>query len=378
MKHEVVMPQWSASAEEGVLVAWFVEPGHNVRAGDLLAEVQVEKTSVEVHAATGGVIAELCVAVGGLISQGAVMAVIDQAGTPSVEAARGVQGAATQSGKSTATATPVLASPAAKRLARELGVDPAMLTGSGPGGRIVEADVQVASVQRKAANGRKSEPITPMRRAIADRLHAWYTETVQVTITTDADVTELSAVLAQGAANAGSGPSLTAAVVRACALALPKHPHVAARWVDDKLVFAESLDIGIAVALEEGLIVPCVRAADKKDLHSLTREIASLAERARASQLKPSEVEGGVFSVSNLGSFGIDAFTPVLNPPQSAILGMGRAKPTAAVVNGAVCVRTKMALSLTFDHRLIDGLPAAAYLCDVVSILQEPGTSGLT
>lgn len=375
MKHEIVMPQLSETVNEGVLVAWFVEEGAGVNAGELMAEVQVEKASAEVHAPAGGTVIKLCVAPGGVVAQGAVMAVIDEAGKPITAVEKALE---LPSRASTSFAEAVLASPAAKRLARELNVDLAGIAGSGPGGRIVEADVQLASQGSKAAATIKSVPVTHMRRTIGDRLRAWYSETVQVSIMSDADVTELSEALEQAGTGPERGPSLTAAVVRACALSLRNHARMAARWAGESLVLAESLDIGVAIALDDGLIVPVIRAADTKDLSTLSREIASLAERARALHLKPSEVEGGVFSVSNLGAFGVDAFTPALNPPQTAILGMGRAKPTPSVVDGAVRVRTRMVLSLTFDHRVVDGVPAAAFLQEVVSALQEPRARGLT
>lgn len=376
MKHYVQMPQLSETVNEGVLVAWFVEKGSKVQLGDLMAEVQVEKTSSEVYAPAKGTVVELRVFPGDVIAQGAVVAEIDEADLPAVAVAVTPHAGEVQA-SGVSSRPNVLASPAAKRLARELSVNLETVKGSGPGGRIIEADIQAAARKAGPSDNAQSEPVTLMRRLIGDRLRTWLKETVQVTITSDADVSELSASLAQLNSGGERGPSLTAAVVRASALALRKHPRVAARWTEEALIMPECFDIGVAVSLEDGLIVPVIHAADTKDVVSLGREIGSLAEKARANQLKRSEVEGGVFSISNLGAFGIDAFTPVLNPPQTAILGVGRARQTPAVVNGLVDVRTTMVLSLTFDHRVIDGVPAAAFLRDLVLTLQEPLAAGL-
>jgi len=212
-----------------------------------------------------------------------------------------------------------------------------------------------------------------MRRTIAERLQAWLGSTAQLTLTAEADVTQLAAELVRLGASWARPASYTEAAVRACALALRDHPRIGARWSEEGLVYPEHIDIGVAVSLEDGLIVPVVRGAAGKDLEALGREIADLAERARGSRLTPRDTQGGVFSVTNLGAYGIDAFTPLLNPPQTAILGVGVARPRAAVVEGEITVRTLAVLSLTFDHRVVDGAPAASFLADVVALLEDPG-----
>jgi len=380
MRREVLMPQLSDEVEEGVLITWFVRLGAPVHEGDLIAEVQVQKVSVEVEAPATGRVAELLTEPGGVIRQGDPIAVIEEAPagaelaeetTPTEEApppapAEAAPGPARPSAPAT---------PAARRLARELGVDLAGVRGSGPGGRVVEADVRALAERAGApqAPSPRLEPITPMRRAIADRLRNSLAATAQLTLISEADVTDLTNKLEQR--SAGQHPALlTAAVVRACAVALHSHPRLAARWTNRGLALPVDLDIGVAVALDEGLIVPVVRRADTEDLDALGAKIADLAERARTGQLAPAETEGGVFSVTNLGPWGVDAFTPLLNPPQTAILGMGRARPRPAVRDGAVVPRTLMTLSLTFDHQVVDGAPAAAFLAAVVGLLEAPGT----
>ena len=374
MPREVLMPRLSETTDEGVVVTWFVEPGAMVREGDLVAEVQVEKMSAEVRAPVAGRIGELRIAPGGVVAQGAVLVVIEAAAGGGVPAAA-VEAAA----PATVAAEPGgPASPAAKRLARELAVDLATVAGTGPGGRIVESDIRAAAdrlpggVGAPPASHGRLQPLTPMRRAIAERLHQGLASTAQLTLTAEADVTALGEQLERLTAEWRRRVSYTEAAVRACALALGEHPRVGARWTEEGLVLPERIDIGVAVALDDGLVVPVVRAADLKNLEAIGREIADLAERARTARLATAETEGGIFSVTNLGGYGIDAFTPLLNPPQTAILGLGRARPRPAVVAGAVVVRTLIMLSLTFDHRVLDGAPAAAFLATVVGLLQEP------
>lgn len=378
MRREVLMPRLSDEVEEGALVTWFVRLGAPVQEGDLVAEVQVQKVSLEVHAPATGRVAELLTEQGGVVRQGDPIAVIEEApegaevpteAAPAEEAPPPRTGAAPGPAPSTAPATP-----AARRLARELGVDLVRVGGSGPGGRIVEADVRAAAERTGGAPeapGAGLEPITPMRRAIADRLRSNLAATAQLTLTSEADVTDLTYMLERR--SAGERRSLlTPAVVRACALALRDHLRLAARWTDRGLAVPVDLDIGVAVALDEGLVVPVVRRADAEDLDALGAKIADLAERARTGRLAPAETEGGVFSVTNLGPYGVDAFTPLLNPPQTAVLGVGRARPRPAVRDGAVVPRTLMMLSLTFDHQVVDGAPAAAFLAAVVGLLQAP------
>jgi pyruvate dehydrogenase E2 component (dihydrolipoamide acetyltransferase) len=381
VRRQVLMPRLAEEAEEGVVVTWFVELGASVNEGDLLAELQVEKVSSELHSPFSGRVMELLVEPGGVARQGVPIAVIEEGGEAAAAGAPLPRAGVVNEEKQPVAAEPVAASPSARRLARELGVDLAGLTGSGPGGRIVEADVQAAAPRR--ASGEKSavvagqpriEPLTPMRRAIAERLSAWLGSTAQLTLTAEADVTALTEELERLNASSGRRASYLEAVVRGLALALHNHPAVGARWTETGLAYSDRIDIGVAVALTDGLIAPVVRDADRKDLVVLASEIAELAERARAGGLKPTEVEGGALSVTNLGAYRIDGFTPLLHPPQTAILGIGRARWRPAVIEGAILPRLLMVLSLTFDHRVVDGAPAAAFLTEVVGLLEEPAS----
>jgi len=381
MRQEILMPTLSEEVLEGVLVTWFVVPGASVRAGDLVAEVQVEKVSEEVRAPADGYLVETLVGQGDLVRQGAPIAVLEvgapeevepQATHPAVPA-----GASLPEGASRPeAAAPAPASPAARRLARELGVDLAGLSGSGPGGRVVEADVREAATAGGGAESppasAEAEPPSLMRRTIATRLIAGLREAAQLTLTAEADATDLAAELARLATLTGRRPSFTAAVVRASALALRDHPRMARSWSDGGLVPSAAIDIGVAVAVDDGLVVPVLRAADDKGLESLSEKVRELAERTRAGSITSQETQGAVMSVTSLGAHRIDAFTPLLDLPQSAILGVGRARPRPAVVDGQVVARMLMILSLTIDHRVVDGEPAAAFLDQVIALLEKP------
>jgi pyruvate dehydrogenase E2 component (dihydrolipoamide acetyltransferase) len=211
-----------------------------------------------------------------------------------------------------------------------------------------------------------------MRRVIAERLRNGLRDTAQLTLTAEADVTRLAGILADETVRTGRRATWTAACVRATAFALLDHPRVAATWTDAGLRPAERIDIGVAVALDDGLVATVVRDVPARNLAQVDREIADLAERARSARLDEREMHGAVFTVTNLGGFRIDAFTPLLDPPQTAILGVGRARERPAVVDGAVVARTLVVLSLTVDHRVVDGAPAAAFLDRVVAILEDP------
>jgi pyruvate dehydrogenase E2 component (dihydrolipoamide acetyltransferase) len=378
----VAMPSLSEEAEEGQIVTWFAASGADVREGDLLAEVQVEKLSEEVRSPTAGIVRHL-VERGGVVEQGAPIAVVEAFAAPR-DLPDGEAEGASEPGSgavpigSAAQDAPT-ASPAARRVARELGVDLRDVREAGATGRIVEADVRAFTESRASTAGTAPakapgpEPATPMRRAIAGHLLRGLATTAQLTVTAEADVTELRTVLDLRSAQLPRKISYTGAVVRAVALALAKHPRVGAQWTDAGVVRREGADIGVAVALDDGLVTPVIRNADRKTIEAVDSEIVDLGDRARALKLTAQEMDGGSITVTNLGAYGIDAFTPLLNSPQSAILGIGAARERPAVVSGEIVPRSLVVLSLTFDHQILDGAPAAAFLRDVVRALESPG-----
>lgn len=278
-----------------------------------------------------------------------------------------------------------IASPRARRVAKELGIDWQSLAGSGRNGRIRERDVrQSTTVSPKAvavaplaasapSPGIMPAGLSPRRRTIAARMLASSQQTAPVTLTTRADATNLVALREQfRAAGQGSLPSYTVIIARLAASVLRQHPQLASRWEEQGVVPPTEMDIGLAVDSEAGLLVPVLRGVDRRSLLDLAAESVQLFEQARAGRLSVEQMQGGVFTITNLGAFGIDAFTPIIHQPQAAILGLGAIRSEPVVHAGEVVVRDLITLSLTFDHRVIDGAPAARALQTLVTAIENP------
>ena len=270
--------------------------------------------------------------------------------------------------------------PAARKLAAEHNIDTASLTGTGPGGRITREDVQQAidaaaqapaevSAPAQEQAQEQSVPLRGMRKVIAERMHKSLTDTAQLTITTEVDVTQL--IERREEVRREFNTTYNDFIIQACAHALLQHPRMNASLEGDAIQLHGAVHVGFAVALDEGLIVPVVHDADKKPLKTIAQEARALAEKARAGRLKLEEVSGGTFTVSNLGMAGVDAFTPILNSPQTGILGVGRIVDKPVVYQGEIARRSMLVLSLTFDHRVIDGAPAGAFLGSVADLLSH-------
>jgi len=269
----------------------------------------------------------------------------------------------------------VQVTPAARHLARQHGIDLRTVQGSGPRGRIVIEDVQkvLAAPAQTMAQPAQVVPIKGMRQTIATRMLQSLQSTAQVTLTTEVDVTEamtLRAGLARQWPESGLSPLHL--VLKATARALKEHPRMNAIQKEHTVELVPEIHIGVAVSLDEGLLVPTIRRADTKPLAEIARESRDLAARARQGHASYEEVTGGTFTITNLGAYGIDAFTPIINPPQVGILGMGRVIEKPAVYQGAITGRSMLYLSLTFDHRVIDGAPAAAFLHALKGHLEDP------
>jgi len=246
-----------------------------------------------------------------------------------------------------------------------LGIDLHSVAGTGRGGRLRERDVR--------RSGGRLVPITPLRRTIAARLLESRRETVPVTLTTTVDATNLVALREQyKAANAEPIPSYTDLLVKLTAIALEKHPLLAGRWTEDGIRLPQAIHIGIAVDTERGLYVPVIRDVPALGVRELAERARDLIDRARQGSLAAAELQGGCFTVSNLGSYGVEAFTPVINYPECAVLGVGRIARRPAVVGDAIVPRDQMALSLTFDHRVVDGAPAARFLLTLSQSIEMP------
>jgi pyruvate dehydrogenase E2 component (dihydrolipoamide acetyltransferase) len=256
-----------------------------------------------------------------------------------------------------------IASPRARRVAAELGVEWTKLQGTGAGGRIRERDV------RAAAQGiAKIVRFSSVRKAGVERLVKSAQTTVPVTLTTTADVSELVKLRQQHKVG------INDIFVKVTAFALQQHPLLGARWADDHLMLPETINIGIAVDTDAGLLVPVVHDAAKLSLTEIGGRTRDLIERAHAGKLQPKDMQGGVFTITNLGMFGIDAFTPIINWPECAILGLGRIRRVPVFVEDNVVARDQVTLSLTFDHRIVDGAPAARFLQTLTKFIEHPGT----
>ncbi len=341
------MPVITASGEEAVVTAWFVDERGSCTDGQLLAEVQAEKISAEVEAPGAGYVVDR-IAVNDPVPQGGVICriveTIDQA-----EPEGGVE-----SREKTSTRG-VVASPSAKRVARELGVDLAALTGTGPGGRITESDVRDAV----GGEGQKSGSL---RSVIARNMRRSHAETAAVTLHSTVDLGE------------EAPPQITATIVKTVAETLPDHPLLNGRRDGDVFHAADKAQISLAIQTEEGLVAPVVRDASDKTVEEVATAIQALAERAHAGTLTAEDYEGGTFAVTNLGAYGVDGFTPIIVLPQVAILGVGALRQVPALDDaGGMSARYQVVLSLTFDHAFVDGAPAAEFLQSVGEALAGRG-----
>jgi pyruvate dehydrogenase E2 component (dihydrolipoamide acetyltransferase) len=382
----ITIPRLGWNMDEGTFAGWIKQDGETVRAGDLVFTLEAEKATQEIESLDHGVlrIDPAGPSAGERVAVGVVIGYLTEPGEAApFETAAATAGAVEQAdGERPAVPAPVheppvptgprrqASSPRARRVARELGIDWTHLHGTGRSGRVRERDVRAAAAQHGPA-------ASPIRRAIAQHMLASVRATAAVTLTTTADVSNLVNLRDQFRAAApqaaGPVPGYTDFVVKLAAAALQQHPSLAARWDDGRIVPAARLDIGIAVDTDAGLLVPVLRDVPALGVRAVASQASELAERARRGALAARDLRGGAFTVTNLGAFGIDAFTPIINAPECAILGMGRIQRRPVAVAEQVVVRDQMTLSLTFDHRIVDGAPAARFLQALVRLLDNPG-----
>lgn len=381
--------------EEGTLVEWLKEVGDAVKEGEILFTVESDKALSEVESFDGGILhipegapgpgATVAVGtmLGYLLEPGEAAPVMAPPSTPTAATSPAGEPAAAPpptpppaTSKSSARAKPAI-SPRARRLAGELDVDWTQLSGSGRSGRITEGDVRAASSATGTAadptatveTGAESIPLSPVRRVIAERMSQSARDNAAVTLTTEIDATQLVELRRRCPEPA---PGYTDLFVGLAAKALADHPALNASLESDHVVLHGSIDIGIAVDTDAGLLVPVIRNADHKSIEEIRDEAAALVSRARTGQLQSDDLRGGTFTITNLGMHGIDAFTPIINPPQCAVLGIGRIALRPVVVDGQVVARSTVTLSLTFDHRLVDGGPAARFLAALREAVEHP------
>jgi pyruvate dehydrogenase E2 component (dihydrolipoamide acetyltransferase) len=420
-----MMPVLSTTMEEGTVAEWLKREGDTVARDEPLLMVEMDKGTLEVPAPASGVLRRIVVQPGTTVAVRTLIAEIGEPGEPGEPLPLPLgEGRGEGVGE---TPQRVFASPRARMRARALGLELGALHGSGPHGRIVEADVLVAApaeapveapsrvaatplarrlaeqhgvqltdVRGSGPGGRVTQDdvmraaqvsaaptgaiqrLSRIRRITAERMAASARTAARVSLFLDADFSEavrFRRQLEPEFARLGVARlPWDAIITRAAALALAEHRHILAQWVDDQgLLAVDEVNIGVAVTLEpEGLVVPVLRGADRRSLRELAADLLELVAKARAGRLSPAEMQGGGFSITNLGSYRVDGFTPILNPPETAILGVGRIADKPVVVDGAVVPRTMCTLSLSFDHRVVDGAPAAAFLSRVAELLERP------
>jgi pyruvate dehydrogenase E2 component (dihydrolipoamide acetyltransferase) len=417
---DVLMPRLSDTMEEGVLSQWVKHEGDQVRKGDVLAVIETDKAAMEMEAYDDGVLTRILVREGDTVPIGTPIAVIGGGGGAEAAAQspppvpdhpeRTVAppaAPAPPSGAPPAARAP--ASPLARKLARERGIDLSALSGSGPGGRIIRADIEDAARARDGARpapqpaaapagparpgpvsppaappavteplppaGDVAEiPLTTVRRLTAQRLAASAREAPHFYLTVVADVGELLAFRVQANERRGADLKITVTdlLAKASAAALADHPEINVSWDDTRILGHRHVNIGVAVAVGDGLIVPVIRDADRKTLTEIARQAHDLTARARARKLTPDELAGGTFTISNLGMYGIRQFTAVINPPQAAILAVGEAVRQPVVRGDQVTIGTTMTLTLSIDHRAVDGATAAGFLTRLKELIEEP------
>lgn len=385
MATKVVMPKLGMAMTEGMVVKWLRGDGDQVQMGEAIALVMSEKITYELDAPAAGILRHVArleenkvvgEAIAYITEPGEEVPKREKVAVPmAVEAIRAPMPLPEEEPKAEERAERRI-SPLARKLARERGIDIAQLKGTGPGGRVVEADVRRAMEAREKTPAPvevarpRTIPFVGMRRAIAKRVVDSLQAMAQVTLTTEADMTETVRLREQ--LRQEFDLTYTDIIVKAVAKALERHPLLNATLVGEEIQILEEINVGVAVALEGGLIVPVIRGANKLGLQELAQEAKRLAQRARDNVLSVDEVTGGTFTITNLGMYDVDGFTPIINPPEVAILGVGRIVEKPALYRGEISKRLMMTLSLTFDHRVVDGAPAADFLRTVKSILESP------
>ncbi len=400
---EIVMPRLSDTMEEGTILRWLKHSGEHVRRGEELVEIETDKAAMVYEADTEGVL-ETVAAEGDTLAVGATIAHVGVVGATGA-------GQEAETGAKPADGERVKASPLARRVARERDVDLGAIAGSGPGGRIVRADVEDAAAPAAQATA-SAETVVPPRvpapagaptssaaaagETLSERVARAKGETTVTELTrtqqtiarrmAESKATipdfELQVEIDMEACVAlrgklkrlspGEAPTYNDMVVKACALALREYPRANGSYRDGRLQLHERVNVGVAVATDDALVVPTVFDADRKALGEIAREARALAERVRAGTITPPELGGGTFTVSNLGMYGVRAFTAIINPPQAGILAVGSVEPRAVVRDGAVVARHTMSATLACDHRVLYGADAARLMARVRELLEEP------
>ncbi len=433
MATNVLLPQWGMNMEDGTLTKWLVDEGDEIAEGQPLVEVETAKINSELESPASGVVAHIVATEGSLVKVGEIVAVIgapgenpprpepgasssptgarrrrrDRGARPTSGAARQVTPVARRLARESGIDLDAVSGtgprgriteqdvrdaieagqrpqvqvvPRARMLARQEGIDLGDVNGSGPGGRILVTDVEAAIAQMGAAAVRSDAvrdviPLTGLRKTIADRMSMSVSTMAQVTLTTEVDVTDLMK-LRESLVSAWRPHRLRPLdqdiIIAAVAESLQAHPRLNSHLVDGDVLLLKEVNIGLAMAVPDGLVVPVLRGADSLDLLGLARGMRDLADRTRKGELGLDDVTGAGFTITALSNYDIDAFTPIIDPPQVAILGLGRAAEKPVVHEGEIAVRSMMHLSVTFDHRALDGIPVAEFMRSLGNRLESP------
>ncbi|MGR6836384.1 dihydrolipoamide acetyltransferase family protein [Syntrophomonas erecta] len=380
MAVEITMPKLGLSMKTGTVSKWLKNEGDQVKKGDPLLEVMTEKITNKVEAPGDGVLLKIVAAKGAKLPIGALLGVIGAQGEDiSAILAQASVGTKSAGAPASGDKSNVKISPRARKLAEENGLDIGKITGTGPEGRITREDVEKAIEEGTAAvDDRPALEVIPyegMRRAIGDNMaNSWVTN-AKVTHHVSVDMSQLLAL--RKSVNEGKKDrdkiSVTALLTKAVARALEIKPYMNSTLDGEEIEILKEINIGMAVALDDGLIVPVIRDANSKRLEEVSREIQDLAKRGRRNKLTPDEMTGATFTITNLGAYGsVDAFTPIINLPEAAILGVCRTVDRPVVADGQIVIRPVMGLSLSFDHRIIDGAPAAEFLKVLIDLIESP------
>lgn len=421
MAEVVYMPKLSDTMTEGVVAAWTKKVGDTVKAGEVLAEIETDKATMEFESFFDGVLLHIGVETGKAAPVNSVLAIIGQAGedisATLANAAAGAPGATTSTPEPSPAPAPevasapapvaapvtaptpapvaapfvaannssdrVFASPLAKKLASERGIDIQAVAGTGENGRIVKRDVDhyvpytpaskpAAATSNTGQVSYYDEPISQMRKTIARRLAESKFTAPHFYLTLDIDMSNAIATRKSLNSLDGVKVSFNDMVIKAVAMALRQHPTVNSAWMGDFIRRNEHVNIGVAVAVEEGLLVPVVRFADNKGLTQISAEVREFAQKAKDKKLQPSDWEGNTFTISNLGMFGIESFTAIVNPPDSCILAIGGIKEVPVVKNGQVVPGSLMKVTLSCDHRVVDGASGASFLQTFKTYMEQP------
>ncbi len=418
---KVVLAKLSPTMEEGTIVKWTKQEGDAVKVGDVLAEIETDKANMEMEAMGSGILRKVLIPAGGKAPVGTLIGVIADASddiapmlasavaaapvTPAPAGAPAAPPPLTAAAVAAPAPAPrpvavapapalepgerVKASPLARSIAAHQNIPLGQLSGSGPGGRIIKRDVEAYAAAPRSATPASSAkgpagppvpgltpgeevPLSNMRKTIAKRLSESKFTAPHFYVTVEIDMNAAVALREQLLAGENVKVSYNDLVLKACARALTRFPTVNASWGGDKIVTHAEVHLGVAVAIPDGLIVPVVRNADRKSVPEISAEVKALAGRARDKKLKPEEFMGSTFSVSNLGMFGVSEFTAIINPPESAILAVGSVREVPVVRNGRVEPGHTMKVTLSSDHRVIDGALAAQFLAEVRRLLENP------